>query len=345
MALSRKAGLGTPREVIAPKDPMQAADADMKKVLEQLRALHGKPLGTTPPAEARTQPSPAAAVRSLLEMEGKSTEPVAMASVQDMKIPGAVARIDARIYTPKSGDGRKPRPVILYFHGGGWVLGDLRTHDASARALADASKAIVVSAEYRHAPEAKFPAAHDDAIAAYEWVLANAASLGGDPRRVALAGESAGGNLAANVAIAARDKGLQMPVHQLLVYPVASTSMDTRSYAEWANAKPLGRSGMRWLVEQTVAKPADLEDARLDLVNADLHGLPPATIVLAEIDPLRSEGELLGDKLEAAGVEVAKKIYEGVTHEFFGMGAAVGAARSAVSWAAGRLDDAFAEKG
>lgn len=330
-----------PREVIEPKDPMKAADSDMKKVLEELQAMNVKPVSTLTPEEARKQPTPADAVIAVLKKEKKSTAPIAMASIQAKKITTPAGTVDARVYVPKTGDATKPRPVVLYFHGGGWVLANLDTYDSSARALADQSKAIVVSADYRHAPEAKFPAAHEDAYAAYQWVLANAASLGGDPRRVAVAGESAGGNLAINVSMAARDNGAPMPVAQLLVYPIASTAMDTKSYQEWANAKPLDKASMQWFASTIAKTPADLQDKRLNLVQADLHGLPKTTLILAEIDPLRSEGEQLGDKLEKVGVKVDKKIYEGVTHEFFGMGAVVSDAKDAEKWAGSELADAF----
>ncbi len=331
-----------PREVLEAKDPRKAADADMSEVLEQLRAMSPKPLSTLTPEEAREQPSPADAVRAVLAKKGKSENPLPVKAIQAKKIPIAEGTVDARVYVPET-DAKKPLPVILYFHGGGWVIANLDTYDASARGLANESKAIVVSADYRRAPEAKFPAAHEDALAAYRWVLANAASLGGDPRRIAVAGESAGGNLAINTAIAARDEGLQMPVAQLLVYPVATMTMDSKSYQEWANAKPLDKATMRWFADVIAKGPEDLVDKRLDLVHAELHGLPPASIVLAEIDPLRTDGDLLADKLESAGVKVKKKVYEGVTHEFFGMGAVVSDAKDAMSWAGDQLEDAFAK--
>jgi acetyl esterase len=335
------AGTTTAANAEKAKDPMKAADADMKKVLEQLGALGGKPLSTLSAEEARKQPTPADAVKALLTKEGKSTAPLEMAKVENRKIPGAAGPIDARIYTPKTDD-KKPLPVIVYFHGGGWVIADLDVYDSSPRALAKGADAIVVSADYRHAPENKFPAAHDDAFAAYEWVTKNAATFGGDPKRIAVAGESAGGNLAMNVAIMARDKGIMSPVHELLVYPVAQTSMDTPSYNEWALAKPLDKAGMQWFVEKTIRTPADKSDPRLDLVHANLAGLPKTTIVQAEIDPLKSDGDMLAKSLDAAGVPVDKKLYDGVTHEFFGMpGAAVGDAKDAQSYAAGRLKDAF----
>jgi acetyl esterase len=330
----------TTAKVSEPKDPLKSADADMREVLEQLALLGGQPISGLEPVEARKQPSPADAVKKVLQLKGKSTTPLEVASVVDKKVPLEAGPIDARIYTPKT-DAKKPLPVVVYWHGGGFVLANLDTYDASARALADESEAIVVALDYRHAPEAKFPAAHDDAFAGYQWVVKNAGSFGGDPTRIALAGESAGGNLAANVAIRARDQKGQAPLHLLLVYPVTQASLDTPSYQTWANARPLDRAMMEWFVRQYTKSPSDAQDARISLVDANLEGLPQTTIVNAEIDPLLSDGELLEKKLEAAQVDVARKTYEGVTHEFFGMGAVVGDAKDAVEWAGKRLKDAL----
>jgi acetyl esterase len=325
---------------IKAKDVMEEADSDMKKVLTELDGLGAKPFSTLQPRAARKQATMADAVKKVLEKDEKSTEPLKMAKVEDRKIRGAKGTIAARIYTPET-DAKKPLPVIAYWHGGGFVVADLDAYDASPRALADEADAIVVSLDYRRAPEHKFPAAHENAFAGYRWVLKNAASFGGDPKRVAVAGESAGGNLAANVSIRARDEKLQMPVHQLLIYPVAQTDTNTEAYTEWGNAQPLDKASMQWFVKNYTKKPADLSDARLNLVSAKLENLPETTIVLAEIDPLRSDGEMLAEKLKAADVDVDTKTYEGVTHEFFGMGAVVADAKSAQDYAGGRLKDAF----
>jgi acetyl esterase/lipase len=230
--------------------------------------------------------------------------------------------------------------VVVYYHGGGWVIADLETYDASARALAREASAIVVSSHYRQAPEHKFPAAHQDAFAAYEWVVRNGAQINGDPRRVAVAGESAGGNLAANVAIMARDRKIQAPLHQILVYPVAGTDMNTPSYVENAQAKPLNKPMVEWFVGHAL-RPQDMQSPMINLVAADLRGLPPATVITAEIDPLRSEGMLLAERLRAAGVEVTARDYEGVTHEFFGMDAVVPEAKAAQNLAGRQLVAAF----
>lgn len=326
-----------------PKDPIKESDADMRKVLEALVSLNGKPIESLSPVDARKQPTPADAVKKVLTDDKKSTAPIEMGSVVDKKIPGAGGQLDARIYTPKTDD-KGPLPVVAYWHGGGFVIANLDTYDASARALAKEANAIVVSLDYRHAPEAKFPAAHDDAFAGYKWVLSNAASFNGDPKRVAVAGESAGGNLAANVSIMARDKNVQLPLHELLIYPVAQTDMNTKSYQVWANAKPLDKAMMGWFVQQYTNKPDDTKDTRIDLVHANLAGLPKTTIINAEIDPLANDGDQLKDALDKAKVDVDQKTYQGVTHEFFGMGAAVDDAKSAESYGGGRLKDSLKKK-
>ncbi len=232
--------------------------------------------------------------------------------------------------------------MILYFHGGGWVIADKEVYDAGARGLAAESNAIVVSVDYRQAPEHKFPAAWDDALAAYRWLTKNASFIGGDPARLALAGESAGGNLAVATAIAARDAGLAAPRHVLAVYPVAQTSLNTESYLENAIAKPLNRAMVQWFVEHLIRSEADLKDTRLQLIEADLAGLPPVTIINARLDPLRSDGAKLEDALRDAGVPVERRDYEGVPHEFFGAAAVLHKAKQAQAYAGQRLSAALA---
>lgn len=308
-------------------DPTAHADADMKDVLDTLKALDGKPIEQCTPEEARLQPTPADAVMKLMAERGiRLPEAVQAVRAEDITFSGAVGTLPARVYTP-AGEG--PFPVILYFHGGGFVIADLDVYDAAPRAIAAQANAIVVSAHYRLAPEHKFPAAHEDANAAWRWLLASAASLGGDPARIAVMGESAGANLAANVSIYARDAGLQMPVHQALVYPLASNNTMSVSYEENRDAKPLNKPMMLWFVEHTINNKTDLKSPLLDLVSADLAGLPPTSIVTAGIDPLRSDGEKLADKLSDAKVILAIRNYQGATHEFFGMAAVVGAAQEA----------------
>ena len=321
------------------------ADADMQAVLDELAQLGGKPIETLTPAEARKQPTPSDAVMSLLKKQGKDTSPSALVpgvTSVDREIPGAAGNLPARVYTP---DGAGPFPVVVYFHGGGWVIGDKQVYDGGARAISKLAQAVVVSVDYRLAPEAKFPAAWDDALAAYKWVAGNAASIKGDPKRLALAGESAGGNLAIATAVAARDAKLQPPTHVLAVYPVGQTgNLNTKSYKDSANAKPLNKPMIEWFVDKLLAKPADKADPRLDLVNAKFAGLPPVTIVSAQIDPLREDGALLETALKRAGVKVQRKLYSGTAHEFFGMGAAVKKAADAQKFGSEALRASFGDK-
>ncbi len=327
----------------AAPDPTGRANADMLRVLTAYQASGAKPVATLEVDQARTQPTPGdAATKVAVSMGMPAKLPVAR--VTDIQLAGAAGMLPARVYDPQTSHG--PAPVILYFHGGGWVTGTLDTYDASDRALAASTGAIVVSVGYRLGPENRFPAAHDDADAAYAWLLGHAGSIGGDARQIALAGESAGGNLAIDTAIWARDRHLQAPVHELLVYPVAGTDLMTPSYEETVKAVPLNRAAITWYVDHFTRGPADLKDPRLDVLGAaDLHGLPPTTIVAAEIDPLRSEDETLAQKLTAAGVPVAEQTFPGVTHEFFGMGSAVAQAKQAEDFASMRLKASFVAAG
>lgn len=315
--------------------------ADMQAVLDELAALKGKPLETLDAAEARKQPTPADAVVKLLKKRGKDSDPVPVGKVDDQSIPGPAGKIKTRIYKP-TGDG--PFPVVVYFRGGGFVIADLDVYDATPRALVNATSCMVVSCDYRTAPEHKFPASHEDAWAAYTWVVKNCSSINGDPTRIAVAGESAGGNLAAVVSIMARDGNVPMPLHQLLVYPVTSPEQNTPSYEENAQAKPLNRAMMKWFFDQALRSPEDAADWKLTLARVpSLKRLPPATVITAQIDPLRSDGKAYADRLKEAGVPVTYKNYEGVTHEFFGMGAVLPEAREAVALAGTELKKAFAK--
>lgn len=328
------------RVISRPEETVRFADADMGAVLRSLAALGARPFEQLTPQQARQQPTPADAVRAVLTAQGRSTAPEGVAATRDIALPLPSGPVAGRIYMPLQ-PASSPLPVILYFHGGGWVVADLDTYDATPRALANATGAMVLSAHYRQAPEHTFPAAHDDAWNTYTWLLANVATLGGDPNRIAVAGESAGGNLAANVSIRARDSGTRAPVHQLLVYPVAGGDDTTPSYIENQGAAPLGRGGMNWFFGHYLGSSQQRADPRINLVAANLRGLPPTTIVLAEIDPLRSEGTMLGTRLSAAGVPVESRTFMGVTHEFFGMAAAVADAREAQQFAGQRLRDAL----
>jgi len=336
----RKAEAPPAKEVKQAMDTVKSrADKDMAAVLAEFEDLKPKPLISLSAEEARTQPTHADAVAALLQQRKKSTAPMPIGKTKNQTIPGPGGAIPIRVYTP---EGKGPFPVIVYFHGGGWVIATIDTYDSSARALAKATDAIVVSVEYRKAPEHKFPAAHEDAYAAYRWVLRNADSFEGDPSMVAVAGESAGGNLAAAVCLMARARGELLPVYQALIYPIAGYDFNTSSYRENANAKPLDRPMMAWFFEKYLREPADGKHPWIDLVNArDVSGLPPATIITADIDPLRSEGKRYAERLLEAGVPVSYRNFKGVTHEFFGMGAVVGDAKKAVRLVAHGMNWSF----
>lgn len=312
-----------------------APTADMKAVLDAHAALGPKPLPTLTPPEARQQPTPADAVAALLKSKGRSAAPDSSVESRDRMIPGRGGEMQVRIFTPKNASG--PLPLVVYYHGGGWVIADRVVYDAGARAISKHANAVVMSVDYRLAPEAKFPAAHDDALAAYRWALANAGELNADPGMVGLAGESAGGNLAVATAVAARDAKLQQPYAVVAVYPIAGTDTMTASYQEHANAKPLDRAGMSWFFDHYLRTDKDRMDPRVNLVAADLKGLPPVTIINAEIDPLLTEGEMLAKHLRTHGNNASQRTFRGVTHEFFGMGAVLAEAREANQMAGGAL--------
>lgn len=316
---------------------MASPNKEMNTVLTELAKKGGKPIESLTAGEARKQPTPTDAVKAV--METKKDQPVAKVVIKEIHVDGADGPIPARVYIPEGGI--KPMPVVVYYHGGGFVIADNNVYDATPRSLADQTKSIFISVEYRKAPEHKFPAAHDDAFAAYKWVLTNAGSFGGDPKRVAVAGESAGGNLALNVAIRARDEKVQIPAHELIVYPVAGSYMGTSSYKENANAKPLNRAMMGWFMDQYLTDPKQKDDRRINLLTANFQGLNNATIITAQIDPLRSEGFELAEKMKAQGVDVKYKNYKGVTHEFFGMASVLKEAREAQKLAAKDLTKSF----
>jgi len=308
----------------------------------RLASLGGKPIETLSPEEARQQPTPTDAVKSLLRKDGKDPSDDMGVKTSDITIPGAAGPIQARIYKPHDHSEDKLHPVVVYFHGGGFVIADLDVYDGGPRGVSKMADVIVVSVHYRQAPEHHFPAAHDDALAAYRWVLENAQTFRGDPQKVAVMGESAGGNLAIGVSMMARDAGLPAPKHQVLVYPVAGVDMNNESYVENADAKPLNKPMMKWFVKHIFANDADAQDPRINIVEkANLSGLPSTTVICAEIDPLRTEGELLAEKLEQAGVDVRHKTFKGSTHEFFGMAAVVPDAAAAQTFAAHELKRAF----
>lgn len=315
----------------------------MRAVIQELLRLNPVPLSTLTPQEARTKPTFKDAVNSLLDKNNIAPPTPAVAKTERL-IPGAGgAPIRVVLYTPTSGTASAAgRPVIVYFHGGGWVIGSPEVYEYSTLALAQSTAAVVVSVDYRLAPEFKFPTAHEDAYAAYQWVKQNAATIGGNAAKVAVAGESAGGNMAVTVSMMARDRGLALPVHILSVFPVANNDLFSPSYNQFADAVPLSRPLVMWFVDKYFHSPADGDSPLISLTDqANLSGLPPTTIIGAQIDPLQSEGMALRERLKAVGVPVTYQLYTGVTHEFFGMYAVVPEAAQAQAFAATQLLNAF----
>ncbi len=255
-------------------------------------------------------------------------------------IPGPAGEIPVRIYTP-AGDG--PLPVLVYFHGGGFVICDLDSHDSICRALANAAVCVVISVEYRLAPESPFPAAPEDCYAATCWAAEQPASAGFDASRLAVGGDSAGGNLSAVVALMARDRGGPRIAHQLLIYPVTDCAFDTPSYEENAEGYLLTREMMRWFWQHYLENQEDAANPMASPLRAEkLEGLPAATVITAEFDPLRDEGEAFAAKLEAAGVPMERTRYDGMFHGFFGMTDILDTAKVAVAQAGAALRKALA---
>ncbi len=311
---------------------------EMAVVMEKLASLAGKPIETLDAKEARMQPTPTDAVMGVMT-EHNITMPPSLCDTMGKEIPVSNGTTHVRIYTPK--DGASSYPVIVYYHGGGWVIADINVYNASAQGLCEQVGAVVVAVEYPKGPEKKFPAAHQTAFSAYEWVLKNATSFKGDSSRIAVVGESAGGNLAANVSMMARDKKIKLPLYQVLVYPIANNDLNSESYMKYAAAKPLNKPMMGWFVKNALGSSTVAADPRISLVRANLSGLPSTLIIGAEIDPLQTEGKLLSEKLKDAKVETDYELYTGVTHEFFGMATVIPEAKEAQALASKKLKEAF----
>ena len=283
-------------------------DPKARAFMDQLVAAGMPPLESLPVADARR------VMESFREMAPPGQ---AVARVEDRRLPGPAGDIPVRVYTP-AGDG--PRPVLVFFHGGGWVIGSIETHDNTCRALANAIPAIVVSVDYRLAPEHKFPAAAEDCYAATRWVAANATEIGADGNRLAIGGDSAGGNLAAVVALMAHDRGGPRIAHQTLIYPATDPAMDTPSQRENAEGYFLTREAMVWFWGHYLRDDEDKTNPLAAPLRArNLRGLPPAHVLTAEFDPLRDEGEAYAARLREAGVPVTLKRWDGMIHGFFGM--------------------------
>ena len=304
-------------------------DPQAQNVLDQVAALGLPPNHTVSPEEAR--------VNMLARPRAAGPE---VAKVENRTIPNGGYQVPVRIYTPQ---GAGPFPILSWFHGGGWVIGNLETADATARHLAVQAECVVVSVDYRLAPESKFPVPFDDCYAATAWVAQNAASINGDPTRIAVGGDSAGGNLAAAVSIAARDRrGLPL-TFQLLVYPVTERDYETGSYQRNANGYSLTMDAMKWYWDHYLSNEADASNPyAAPMAAKDLSGLPPALVITAEFDPLCDEGEAYAEKLKAAGVSTTASRYDGMIHGFFGMSGVVDKAERAVAEAAMGLKNSFA---
>ena len=336
--------------------PSYAPDENdqMWAVIEQFQSFNDPPLPTLSARQARMTHSVTDAVNALLAKNDRTPTAFNLA-VSQRVLPASYTTgsapdgVPVRIYTPDASNTTSlatdgTRPAIVYYHGGGWVIGSLMVYEPSAKALADRTGAIVFSVDYRLASETmnKFPAAHEDAYAAYKYVRDNAATFKVNPAKIAVAGESAGGNMAAAVCILARERQYPLPVHELLVYPVADNNLNTASYNTYANAVPLSKANIQYFTSLYFNSMADGDDRLISLVDkADLSKLPTTTIIAAEIDPLQTEGQTLRDRLTAAGVSVDYTLYSGTTHEFFGTYDVVPAANDAQTHAADRLKAAF----
>ncbi len=267
-----------------------------------------------------------------------SQPPIPMARVEAVEVAGAAGALTARFYVPGRLPGGEPVPLLVYYHGGGWVVGDLDTHDGLCRFLAAAAGVAVLSLEYRLAPEHPLPAAVEDSVAGFTWAAANAAELGVDPGRIAVGGDSAGGNLAAVVSLSARDAGGPVPAMQLLIYPVTDAVGGQRSRELFANGFFLTKGDMDTFEAHYLPPGTDSRDPRVSVLHApDLTGLPPAYVCTAGFDPLRDEGEAYALRMREAGVPVALRRHPGLVHGFANMTAVSRTSRGAMLETAGAL--------
>lgn len=298
-----------------------AVHPEITALLEQLAALRLPPLFSGPAPAARER------IRAVVLGAQDPAALTPVGGVEDTVIPGPAGDVAVRVYRP---DGAGPHPTVLFFHGGGWVVGDLDTHDEPARRICRDVGAVVVSVDYRMAPEAPFPAPYDDCLAATRHVAAHISDYGGDPDRLVVAGDSAGGNLAAAVAIACRDEGLPLAA-QLLIYPACDLATEYPSYEENADGYFLTRDDTREAIARYTEGTADRTDPRISpLYTPDLGGLAPAVVAVAEYDPIRDDGVAYAKTLEKAGTPVILRRLDGLIHGFIGFTAASPAADAAM---------------
>lgn len=312
---------------------MVQLDPQMKAVLDQAAAAGGKPFHQMTPVEARQ-----AIDAMFAAFRGTAVE---VGRVEDRRIRGAAGEIPVRIYSPA---GAGPFGALIYFHGGGWVIGNIETHDATCRQLTAGAGCITISVDYRLAPEHKFPAGPEDCYAATKWAADSARSLNVDPNRLAVGGDSAGGNLAAAVALMARDRGGPRLAFQLLIYPATDCADDTPSQHEFAQVSAdylLSRADMEWFWGHYLGPNDKTNPIACPALAKNLSNLPRAFVITAEIDPLRDEGEAYAEALRKAGVNVKLKRYNGVCHGFFSMASMIDKGRQAVADASEELRSAI----
>jgi acetyl esterase len=306
-------------------------DPQAKQVLEQIAALGLPPNHLVSPSQARIN----------MKSRPRAVGPE-VARVEDRLIPGPGVDIPVRIYTPT---GSGPFPILVWFHGGGWVVGDLETADPTARHLTVGANCVVISVDYRLAPETKFPGAADDSYAATVWAAQHATRFNGDSGTIAVGGDSAGGNLAAAVALMARDRGGPSLTFQLLVYPVTARDFERLSYRQNATGYGLTLDAMQWYWDHYLQHPEDASNPyAAPLVAENLQGLPAALVITAECDPLCDEGEAFAKRLQTAGVPTTYHLYDGMIHGFFGMTAVLDKGQQAMAEACAALRQAFASK-
>jgi acetyl esterase len=299
-------------------------DPEIQRIVEMIESVPGPPAHLVPIAQAR-----AAHDRETALMSGPGEE---VAEVRELDVPGPAGPIRVRVFRPlEVGDGADRLPLVAYLHGGGWAVGTLDAFDPLCRALANASGALVASIDYRLAPEHPFPAAPDDARAAVRWLAAHAGELGADPARLAIAGDSAGANLATVTARRLRDERGPELRCQALIYPVCDSALNTRSYRDFGSGFGLSAASMKRYWELYLDGADGRHPDASPLQAADLAGLPPAFVLTAAKDVLRDEGEAYAQALRAAGVAVTLRRYDGAVHGFFRWLAKAGIARRAVA--------------
>jgi acetyl esterase len=306
-------------------------DPQANAFLQQAAASGAPPLESLPVAEAR----------QFLKTLFAPQEPrEALKKVEDRVIDANGARLPVCIYTPAA---KGPLPIMVFFHGGGWVLGDCESYDTPCRAIANGAECVVVSVEYRLAPEHKFPVAPEDCYAALIWAVRNAAELGGDASRVAIGGDSAGGNLSAAVAQMARDRGEPRLAIQVLIYPVTNYALETNSYRANADGYLLTRAAMKWFWGHYLRDESDGAKPYASPLRADsFSNLPPALVITAEFDPLHDEGVAYAEKLRQAGTKVIHSDYKGMIHGFFSLAHILDQGKDLMAQICAELRKAFA---